>query len=408
MNLTSIGWDLGGAHLKAAGLDAQGQLCVAQAPTPLWLGLHHLETAVDQVLTELNPAPGCRHLVTMTGELADCFDSRAEGVMNLITLMRRHIPGDNLRFFAGPLGFLADVESSDDERRGACSRSADVSHTTPTEFATPTPFAPSTPFATPTPFALSLSKGRPDTAGNGINLTAWESIASANWLATACFAASQIPEALLIDIGSTTTDIVLIHGGQPAHRGYTDQERMRYDELVYTGVVRTPLMAVCSHLPFAGELQPLMAELFATTADIYRLTGELADTADQTPTADGGDKTLTASARRLARNLGSEQDAVPLEDWQRTARCVRERQLARIQHAVERQLSRGVLASTAPVLGAGIGRFLVRDCAARLGHPYRDLTELFPPTVSRPAFSAADCAPAAALACLAARNWMTP
>ena len=41
-----IGWDIGGAHLKAVLLDANGNvLNIKQLPCPLWRGLHELDSA---------------------------------------------------------------------------------------------------------------------------------------------------------------------------------------------------------------------------------------------------------------------------------------------------------------------------------------------------------------------------
>jgi hypothetical protein len=91
--------------------------------------------------------------------------------------------------------------------------------------------------------------------------------------------------------------------------------------------------------------------------------------------------------------------------WERVARFFRERQLGRIGLACERQLSRGLISRKAPFIGAGIGRFLVQELAARLGHPYLDFGDLFPMRSSGHGFHIADCAPAAAVANLA-RQWL--
>ena len=347
MNMHSMGWDVGGAHLKRAGLDQAGQLHVAQEPCPLWLGTERLESALARIMAGQGRAPGCRHVVTMTGELADCFSGRKAGVATLARLMTQWLAPEPVAFFAGSRRLL----------------------TTPDQAA-----------------------------------QCWEQVASANWLATAHWTARSLPDALLVDIGSTTTDLIVIQDGLIQTRGYSDAERMRYDELLYTGVVRTPLMALATRVPHDGEWLPVMAEQFATTADVYRLTGELPTLADQQPSADGGDKTLTGSARRLARMLGLEAESFSLAYWQTHARIWRERQLERLMASLMRQLSRGCLKPGTPLVGVGVGRFLVRECALRLCHPYRDIDEFFPPCYSAPACSAADCAPAAALACLAARN----
>lgn len=103
-------------------------------------------------------------------------------------------------------------------------------------------------------------------------------------------AAQHIPDALFVDIGSTTTDLLLIEQSQPRVAGYTDYQRLVSGELVYTGVVRTPVMAIAQQAEFNGRNMGLMAELFATTADVYRLTGDLNDAHDQADTADGAEK----------------------------------------------------------------------------------------------------------------------
>ncbi|CAL1241289.1 hydantoinase/oxoprolinase family protein [Candidatus Methylocalor cossyra] len=340
-----IGWDIGGAHLKAAAADAAGRIrTVVQEPCPLWQGQGELRAALERVWARLGPGPGCRHAITMTGELADIFPDRTTGVLALVRMMIDHCPPDTVAVFTGSGEFLqAEAVQAKD--------------------------APA--------------------------------IASANWLASGLWVATRLPEALLVDIGSTTTDLVPIWDRQPRPRGFTDGERMGFDELLYTGVVRTPVMAVVERAPLEGTWVGVMAEQFATMADVYRLTGELPEQADQLPAADGRGKTPTDSARRLARMFGRDGLSAALERWRRVAWYVRERQLMRLHAGVECQLSRGLLGPAAPLVGAGSGRFLVRELAARLRRPYRDFDELFPLPPEDGGFRPADCAPAAALAALA-------
>jgi probable H4MPT-linked C1 transfer pathway protein len=350
MSVAVIGWDIGGAHLKAAATDGAGQIrAVVQEPCPLWQGLDRLETALDRAFAALAPGPDCRHAVTMTGELVDYFADREQGVLALVEIMTARCAPNAPLVFAGFDGFLA-------------------------------------------PEAI----GSREVA----------KIASANWLASGFWVAERQDEALFVDIGSTTTDLVPICDGEVKTKGYTDYERMRYDELLYSGIVRTPVPALADRLPFEGEWAGLMAEHFATSADIYRLTGELPDHADQMPAADGGEKTVAGSARRLARLLGRDLESATLTQWRRAARFLRERQLAKIRSAVDRQLSRGLLSDRAPLVGAGVGRFLVRELAGRLGHPYLDFSDLFSMVMPHDEFATADCAPAAAVACLARRRWV--
>jgi probable H4MPT-linked C1 transfer pathway protein len=348
MSIEMIGWDIGGAHLKAVALNGAGEIvAVIQEPCPLWLGLDRLHGAMGRVLDAFSPGAGCRHAVTMTGELVDFFENREQGVIALVEAMIQRCRQNSVQVFAGHDGFLD---------------------------------------------------------ANAITPESVPKIASANWLASALWVAENLRDAMFVDIGSTTTDIALICGHRVETRGYTDYERMRYDELIYTGIVRTPAMALADRAPFEGEWIGLMAEHFATTADVYRLCGELPEHADQMPAADSGEKTVQGSARRLARLFGRDAESASVKQWRQAARFFRERQLAKLRSALDRQLSRGLIGDDAPLIGAGVGRFLVRELAARSGFPYKDFSELFSMLTSQNDFHASDCAPAAAVACLALRE----
>jgi (4-(4-[2-(gamma-L-glutamylamino)ethyl]phenoxymethyl)furan-2-yl)methanamine synthase len=313
---------------------------VMQLPCPLWQGLDRLHAALDDALPRL----GCDgdHAITMTGEMVDLFESRGEGVRRLVDTLGRRLGGGTRRlFYAGAAGFVDAARAAADPL----------------------------------------------------------SIASANWHATAALLARRLPSALLLDIGSTTTDVAVIAGGALRTRGCGDAERLGLEELVYSGVVRTPVMALAQRAPFGGAWTPLMAEHFATTADVYRLTGQLPEGADQHPAADGGEKTVDGSVRRLARMIGHDARSAGLADWRRLANWLAQAQLARIEQACHRALSRGLLEEDAPVVGAGIGRFLAVRLAQRLARPYRDFADL---VAAAPGYAerVAACAPAVAVACL--------
>ncbi len=142
--------------------------------------------------------------------------------------------------------------------------------------------------------------------------------AAANWHALATFLGPLAPAggALLIDIGTTTCDIVPLVDGQPVPAGRTDRERLQAGELVYTGVRRTPVCAVAGSVPFRGGWCPVMAELFATTLDVYLTTGDLLEDSDRLrhlrrPTGHGLMRTRSAGPlhrlrqrRILARRRG--------------------------------------------------------------------------------------------------------
>jgi probable H4MPT-linked C1 transfer pathway protein len=333
-----FGWDIGGAHLKLGVVDNGNVIAMRQVACPLWLGLDRLATAMDEAFADLPPAD--RHAVTMTGELADLFLSRDDGVTQISRAAAVRFGAEAVRFWSLD-GFLS--------------------------------------------FETALAK--PD------------SVASANFYATANLIAAQLPAALLIDVGSTTTDIIRIAGGRADIMASDDTSRMVSGELVYSGVVRTPVMAVVETMPFSGKRIPVMAEHFATMADVHRLCGTLPDHADLHPSADGRGKSAEESRVRLARMIGRDAAAATMEAWEVCAQAVASAQLAKLEHAARLVASAGPLPPEAPVIGAGIGRFLAIELAARLGRPYRSIGDLVQAS-SGLADRVADAAAAAAVALL--------
>ncbi len=339
-----IGWDIGGAHLKAVALVDGQVVAVEQTACPLWQGLLELEAALDRILGRLPSFSRSRHVITMTGELTDAFKSRMEGVLAISEVVTRRLGLESVHFFTGDKNPIP---------------AADVSA---------------------------------DNAGR---------IASANWLASGWSVAGRIAHGLFMDVGSTTTDLLLIANHQPRFRGYADSERLHHQELMYTGIVRTPVMMMAKAAPIRGQWAPVMAEVFATSADVYRLTGELQEAADQYPAADHGPKSPAGSHLRLARQFGFDALDLGTKTLLQLAASLRERHIQQLRSGVEIQLSLGYLDDHAPLIGAGIGRFLVKDLALRLERPYRDFGELLMANHASAGFAISDVAPAAALAFLA-------
>ena len=344
MHNSIVGWDIGGAHIKAAVLESDGQVSqVFQLPCPLWKGLDYLIQAVRQIQNQINHAD-CLHAITMTGELVDLFEGRDQGVEQIIQTMKNCLVDNQILIYAGLEGFVSIDR---------------------------------------------LAKKH------------YASIASANWLASSSYAASQLAEGLFVDIGSTTTDLLIVSGHQLKALGLTDYERMVSDELVYTGIVRTPVMAIAQTASFLGNHIGLMAEYFATMADVYRLTGELNEAHDQAETADGGEKTVLASAQRLSRMTGYEFSNKDIVLWKQFAENIKSQQKNKILQACQRQLSRQLISDNAVFIGAGVGRFLVKQIADDLGYAYRDFTDLIDVKYENNSIDVADCAPAVAVALLA-------
>ena len=312
-----FGWDIGGAHVKVCRSQRGEVVDVVQWACPLWRGMDQLTAVIEAARARWSGLGAAQHAVTMTGEMVDLFANREDGVRRIAAeFEQRLLTGSStpnaLHFYAGDAGWCASAEVA----------------------------------------------------------THWEAIASANWLATARHAAlstakSNHDDGILVDIGSTTTDLITFRGGRVLTTSRTDAQRLASGELVYHGVVRTPLCALAQRIDWRGTPHNVMNEFFATTADAYRLTGELRPEHDLHPSADNAPKDQLATCQRLARMIGLDQrDATP-EDWLDFARSWRAAQVAELAGQLRRVMAAHQLNRDAVVVSAGCGDFLVADVLAQ-------------------------------------------
>lgn len=333
-----IGWDIGGAHLKAARIENGRIVAALQVALPLWQGLHEAERAFDEAEIRIGRADA--NAVTMTGELCDIFATHAEGVSTLAALAQRRL--SRPLFYAGPTGFVGHDRVPE--------RAADI--------------------------------------------------ASANWHASASAVAAVHSNALFADMGSTTTDLIPIAGGRIAALGYSDAERLAHSELVYAGVVRSYLFAGTARVPFEGRWVNLMNEWFASMGDVYRILGELPGGVDVMQTADNRDRSVASSRARLARMIGRDAGDADEAGWYRLAHFFADAQAREIEENFHLVLSRGVIADDAPIVAAGIGQFVINKIAARFSRAFIAFESCFD-AAPECAGAISDCAPAAAVAKLA-------
>jgi (4-(4-[2-(gamma-L-glutamylamino)ethyl]phenoxymethyl)furan-2-yl)methanamine synthase len=312
-----LGLDIGGANLKAASSDRRARTL----PFPLWKQPEQLSAALHRLCDPLLPYDALA--LTMTGELCDCFAAKRDGV----------------------LAILHSVRDFDAIR----------------------------------PICVWTTQGR---------FVDWDeavaeplSIAAANWLALAHLVARAFPHerALLIDAGSTTTDLVYLNHGLPEPRGRTDVERLAAGELVYAGVRRTPVCAVLG--------MQVAAELFATMLDAYVFADLLPEAPDDHDSADGRPVTRDHAHARLARMRCADVESFTPEDARALADHALETQWQTIVEAVERVL-RGKEPVQRVVL-SGSGEVLGRAVAARHAglakRPWTSLSELLGPPLSEAA-----------------------
>ena len=228
--------DIGGANLKAA--DGEG-FAVSQ-PFPLWENSRQLTDALRALISLV---PRVDHIaVTMTGELADCFETKAQGVTFILNALSVAADGRHTRVYLTNGSLVT----------------------------------------------LQIAMKQPLLA------------AASNWHALANFAGRYVAAGvgLLVDVGSTTCDLIPLVDGQPVTIGKTDPNRMINGELIYTGVQRAPVCAVAQLVPWRGRKCPLAHENFATMWDAYLTLGDLPEEPTSVHTADRRPATKAAARDR--------------------------------------------------------------------------------------------------------------
>lgn len=218
-----IGVDIGGANLKV--VDEHGahiHYC------PLWK-----ETPIREILQGYLSADNAA--VVMSGELADCFASKQEGIEFIFTAVRDVFPH---AIFYGTDGQF---------------------HT-----------------------------------------TAVSDLAAANWLVMADVLRDRYPDAVLVDMGSTTTDIIPLNAWETL-KGQTDFSRLKTGLLLYYGLLRTPVSSLVRSVSLDGSPVGVSTEYFACAGDAHLLTGLITPEVYTTATPDACSPSWDHCLRRMAR-----------------------------------------------------------------------------------------------------------
>jgi probable H4MPT-linked C1 transfer pathway protein len=329
---TILGWDIGGVNTKVARLDSDGAVAARSYPYELQRDpaalVPLLARAAREILADRGPArPGVRgavgahavgahavgahavtaHAVTMTAELSQFFRTKREGVGFVLDALAAAFPDGTVRAYAVDGRFLDAAAARRD------------------------------------PLAVAAS----------------------NWAATARLVARAVPDAILVDVGTTTTDVIPIVGGRIAARGRTDPDRLREGELLYLGALRTPVEAIVHRVPFGGGMAGVSAEGFALAGDVHVWRGALDPACYTVPTPDGRPATRDFAGERLARVVCADREMLDADGVTAIADFVADAQVARIVDAVSRLRDRHAGITAAVV--TGLGDFLAAAAAARAG-----------------------------------------
>jgi (4-(4-[2-(gamma-L-glutamylamino)ethyl]phenoxymethyl)furan-2-yl)methanamine synthase len=271
-----IGIDVGGANLKI--VDDHG---VHLHYCPLWE-----KAPLTSLLTHYGTTPSDPAAVVMSGELADCFESRMEGIAFIVNAVKTAFP--SARFYG------TDARFHD--------------HAVP-------------------------------------------GLGAANWLASADYLRAEYPAAVLLDIGSTTADIVPLTSFSSL-KGLTDLLRLQKGYLIYTGMLRGNIATLLQSVNLDGVETPVSSEYFASSADAHLVLGHITHEHYTCDTPDKKEKTRSAALRRLARVVCADLDEIGTDGAYRIARAFWEKQRGLICDQVHRIAARS---AARQIIVGGIG-----------------------------------------------------
>jgi len=327
-----LGWDIGGSNTKVCCVE-DGRVAAAVArPFEVRHAPRDLGPLLARLAAEATPWAVDAHAVTMTAELSRAFLTKREGVAFVLEAVEAALAPAPIHVFT-----------------------VDGTFTTP-----------------------AAARTRP------------LQIAAANWMGAARLVARSHPDALFVDVGTTTTDIVPIVGGVVVARGRTDPARLASGELLYTGAVRTPVEALATHVTLGGTTSALAAEGFATSGDVHVWRGDLPEGA-MVETGDGRPPSREFAGHRLARALCADRELMDEPAVQALADALAGAQVERIAAAMRRVGAPHSSIRSAVV--AGLGAFVAARAARAAGF------DVLPLAAADGDF-ASSCAPAAAVALL--------
>jgi probable H4MPT-linked C1 transfer pathway protein len=335
-----LGWDIGGVNTKVARIHTPAvdlhDIRSASEPFELLHDPAALGATLLRLVHQLDAPRVEAHALTMTAELSQLFRTKREGVGFVLDAMERTFPDDRIMVYTVGGAFVEPDE--------ARLRPLDV--------------------------------------------------AASNWSATAALVAMLEPDALLIDIGTTTTDIIPVVGGRVSASGLTDPARLQSGELVYTGAIRTPAEALVQEVPLPGGNAGVSAERFALIGDALVWLGRIRSDAYTAPTPDGRPASREFAGERLARVVCADREMLDATAIDAIATALAEAQIAKIVSGVQRVCARWPSIERAVV--GGLGDFIAAEAAQRAGLDVVDLSDRLG--------AATRTAPAAAVAWLLAAN----
>ena len=312
-----IGFDIGGANTKVAFMRTEKShivdLKTASRYFPVWKDKERLGAMLLELEDEVRGSFRIDCIgVTMTAELSDSYRTKREGVNEILTAVEKMFPTTKI------LILNANAQ------------------------------------------LISLSQARMEPL----------QVAAANWVATGWMVSQLMRDCIVLDIGSTTTSIIPIVRGAVAAKGGTDLEKLMNGELVYTGSLRTNVVAIVHSIPIGKRVAKVASELFAQTGDVHLILDNINEEDYTVETVDGKGKTKQEAMARLARVVCADTEILNEREIMYIAQYVYDKQVEQVANGldqvydhIENQWDR-----KPAIVVTGLGRnFLARKAAVQLG-----------------------------------------
>ncbi|MCP8309621.1 MAG: H4MPT-linked C1 transfer pathway protein [archaeon] len=312
-----IGWDIGGANIKATLIEIKDEKAFRIKTIthyfPIWVeGKESLPAILNKLKKEMAEDSFIDAIgLTMTAELSDVYGTKKEGVNHVLDCINEVFPKGQI--------FVLDVNAR----------------------------------------LKTVEEARENHL----------KVAGANWAGTAWMVSKWVKDCILLDVGSTTTDIIPIIKGRMMARGKTDLERLANGELIYTGALRTNVATVVEAVPVKGIMTRVSSEFFALSSDMHLILGNISQDEYTSETADKRGKTRKEALSRLARVVCADTDMLKEDEIVSIANYVYRKQLDKISDGLIQVYSsmRPSIKDKLSLVLTGIGRnFLGRKSAEKL------------------------------------------
>ena len=310
-----LGYDVGGANIKVAAVHLENgclrSVAVVAEYFPVWKHPEKLAFILANLKERLKIEKFDAVGVTMTAELSDAYQTKSEGVYHILASVKKV-------FNKTPI-FVLNTDA--------------------------------------TLITLKEAKLFP------------LKVASANWAGTGWLVAQFLKNAIVVDVGSTSTSIIPILNNEVAAQGKTDVDKLVCGELVYTGSLRTNIAAIVKNIPLKDGLARVSSELFAVSGDVHLVLGNIPDVDYTSETTDGRGKTVAESLARLARVVCADTDMLSVEEICEIANYIYREQIRQIADDLKKAYTyiKSLTQENVCVIVTGMGKeFLARRAAEQL------------------------------------------